>query len=147
MCYEKAAVQMRKIESERHAEALARACGLGRVVVVPKRSWLEWLTNGHDFDIYPHPAKKTLQIRLCPIVWWEEQRTLENIPTPNSPFPGHWEDWLANPVVNPAVEDGAESEEVEVVEDIEVDDSDGAEEHVTDGTAGTTTMKSCTTGS
>ena len=90
-----------------------------RAVVVPKHRWLEWLTNGHDFDYYPHPAKNTFQTRFGLLVRWEEQKTLENIPTLGSPLPEHWDNWLANPVANHAVEDSrAESEEVEVVEDL-----------------------------
>ena len=77
---------MRTIESEKDAEALGRACGQARAVVVPKHSWLERLTNSHDFNHYPQPAKKTLLNRLGPLVKWEEQRTLDKIPTPESPY-------------------------------------------------------------
>ena len=116
---------MRVIEAERDAEALARACGQPCAVMLPKLSWVEWLTTRHDFDLYPQPAKKTLQTRFGPLVWFEEQRTAENIPTPHSPLPEHWQWWLDNPVAVPAADDSG-SEEVEAAKIMEVDDSDEA---------------------
>lgn len=53
---------------------------------------------------------------------------MENIPTPGSPLPDYWEHWLANP----AQDSGSESEKVEVDEVIEVDDSNEAEEQVSE---------------
>ena len=68
LCHQRTAAQMRVIEAERLAKALARACGRARAVVLRKTSWVQWLTINHDFGLYPQPALKTLQTRFGPYI-------------------------------------------------------------------------------